>query len=178
MDPECPIAEQLTVQQQQPPAAARNRSALLLSEFGASDDLTDIGRVAALADGAMLSWTFWQYKAFSDPTGNPGEEGLFDAQGHVKPKITLLERTYPTAVAGTPHAWSYDPATHVFTFSYDTDPRIAQPTEVFVPVVDEYGGAYAVTVGGPATVVSAPNAPMLLLQSQGGGTVTVRVTPR
>jgi endoglycosylceramidase len=176
MDPECPTAEQLTIQQQQPAAAARNRAALLLSEFGASDDLTDIGRVAALADGAMVSWTFWQYKAFSDPTGNPGEEGLFDAAGNVKPKVALLERTYPTAVAGTPLAFSFDPSTKVFTFRYTADPGIALPTEIFVPVVDQYGGAYSVAVSGPATVVSAAGASRLQLESTGPGTVTVTVT--
>jgi endoglycosylceramidase len=160
----------------QQPAAARNHSALLLSEFGASDDSTDIARVTALADHAMLSWTYWEYKPLADVTGNPGEEGLFDASGQPKPKVALLERTYPTAIAGIPRSFAFDPTTKAFSLSYDTDPAILDPTEVFVPVVDQYGGAYSVRVSGPAVVVSAANAPMLQLRSTGPGTVTVQLT--
>jgi Glycoside hydrolase family 5 C-terminal domain len=179
-DPACPTQEQLTFQQQAG-ASSRNGSALLVTEFGASDELGDIGRVAALADQNMVGWTYWHYGSWSDPTGNPSAEGMFagDLQrpGTLKQaKADVLIRTYPQAIAGTPVSYSFDPATKAFTLAFDADPSIDAPTQIFVPVARHYGGHYAVSVSGPASVTSLPDAPLLTLVDTGSGRVTVRVT--
>jgi len=181
-DPACPVQEDLTFQNQRA-AGTRNHAGLLLSEFGASDELGDIGRVAALAETYMVSWTYWHYGSWLDPTGNPGQQGLFaddlDRPGSLKQaKADVLVRTYPQAVAGTPQSFGFDPTTRRFTLSYVADPAIRRPTTIFVPVARHYGGAYAVTVSGPARVTSRPNAPALVLKNTGAaGTVSVTVTP-
>ena len=180
-DPACPYQEKLVFKQQSL-ASARNRSAPLLSEFGASDDLVDIGRVAKLADKNMVSWTYWDYGSWSDPTGNPGAEGMFEGDLSrpatlKQPKADVLIRTYPQAVAGTPESFSFDATTGTFTMTYAADPSTTSgPTVIFVPVMRPgFGGHYVVRVTGPATVTSAPDAPLLTLTSTARGIVTVRV---
>src|SRR5207245_2112225 len=102
-DPACVVMGRF-VFQRQPEAAARNHSALFLTEFGASDDLVDIGRTIALADAAQVSWDYWQYGEWSDPTtSGSGSQGLFtndlDRPGSLKQaKADALIRTYPEAV--------------------------------------------------------------------------------
>jgi endoglycosylceramidase len=181
-DPACPKQEKI-VFTQQALAAHRNSSALLLTEFGASDELGDIGRVAALADKNLVSWTYWHYGSWSDPTGNPGAEGMF--QGDLsrpatlkQPKADVLIRAYPQAIAGTPGSFSYNTATGAFSLTYFADPaNTSGPTEIFVPVGrPNFGAHYVVSVTGPGTVTSAADAPLLTIAGTGRGTVTVRVT--
>src|SRR5205823_10769168 len=93
-----------------------------------------------------------------------------------RPKAALLIRTYPQAIAGTPLRFSFDPSTAVFQMVYRADPGVHAPTRIFVPVARGYRGRYRVAVRGPARVVSAPDAPILLLRTAGSGRVTVRVT--
>ena len=88
----------------------------------------------------------------------------------------MLIPTYPQAIAGTPIRFSYDPSTAEFALEYRSDPGIHAPTRIFVPVSRAYPDGYGVVVEGPARVVSAPNAPILLLETIGPGQVTVRVT--
>jgi endoglycosylceramidase len=182
-DPECAFAADRTMQQQHE-AAARNGSSLFLTEFGASDDLVDIGRTAALADTHMVSWQYWHYGEWSDPTttGTGGVQGLYeddlDRPGSLKPeKASVLIRPYPQAVAGTPVSFSFNPGTKEFRLVFESVPSIKEPTEIFVPVARHYGGQYAVAVEGPARVTSPPGAPLLTLKNRGQGTVTVTVTP-
>ena len=155
-------------------------SGSLLTEFGATDDTTDLARVTSLADRHMVGWTYWAYKGFRDPTGNPGGESMFRRDSSLRTlkqgKADLLIRTYPQAVAGTPISFSFDPATGVFTLVYRADPSIHAPTRIFVPVRRHYHGRYRVTVRG-ARVVSRPNAPILLLRTGEPGRVTVRIHP-
>src|SRR6266542_4617901 len=102
--------------------------ALLLSEFGASNDLDDIWRIVILADDHMTSWQYWHYCACDDPTtSGPGVQALVvDAS---KPprgknvkwrKLKVLDRPYPQAVAGTPKRFGYDPDTNTFHLAYST----------------------------------------------------------
>ena len=88
----------------------------------------------------------------------------------------MLIRTYPRAIAGTPRSFAFDPVSKQFTLAYDTDCSIDAPTEIFVPVARHYGGHYAVSLSGPATVTSASDAPVLTLQTTGAGLVEVTVT--
>ena len=182
LDMPCTISETATFRTHQR-AAARNDSASLLSEFGASDDVIDVARVAALADQHLSSWDYWAFGSWNDPTGNPEGEGLWtddlDRPGSLKrDKALVLIRTYPQAVAGTPLSFSFDPDTANFTFTYRTDPSIHAPTVVFVPVKWHYPRGYIVTVKGPAKISSARNQPRLLLTTTDAGTVTVTVRSR
>jgi endoglycosylceramidase len=181
-DPACPTQEDIT-QQRQREAAARNHSALLMTEFGASDDLGDLARVTALADKYMVSWDYWAYGGWSDPTGPASSESMWnndlDRPGSLKqPKASLLIRTYPQAVAGTPVSFAFHPerTDKEFTLEFKADPSIHAPTVIFVPVTRHYPNGYKVKVDGPAVVTSVPNAPTLTLRNTGSGVVTVTVT--
>jgi endoglycosylceramidase len=182
-DPVCPRNADLAFIQQEI-ASARNDSTRVLTEFGATDSIPYVSLVAGLADQHMVSWHYWQYAGWSDPTGNPSEEGLFtndlDRPGSLKQaKADVLIRTYPQAVAGTPTSFSFDPVSKEFTLTYSADPAITAPTEIFVPVARHYDGHYCVVVDGPVTVDSSPDASPLKLAGTGtAGTVHVLVTKR
>jgi endoglycosylceramidase len=183
-DVPCSLSEELVFRNHQE-AAVRNGSGMMLTEFGASDDLIDIGRVATLADRHMVSWDYWAYANWNDPTGNPPAEGMWlddlDRPGSLKrDKALVLIRTYPQAVAGTPLSFEFHPKRRdrLFTLTYRTDPRIDAPTVVYVPVTWHYAKGYVVTVDGPAKIVSGRKAPRLKLTNTGPGTVTVTVRRR
>lgn len=182
-DPACPMMNDLVFRMERD-AAMRNASAEFLTEFGATDNLEIVARMAELADRHMVSWHWWHYGEWIDPTtsGTGGVQGLFeddlDRPGSLKQaKADILIRTYPQAVAGTPHGFSFDLATKEFVLEFTADPSIAAPTEIFVPVARHYAGSYVVTVSGPAVVTSAADAPVLTLANTGAGTVTVTVKP-
>jgi len=175
--PDCLFNEDRVMQNARAQVKAMGAGSLL-TEFGATDDLTDIGRVASLADRYMVGWTYWQYKGWRDPTGNPSGESMFRSDRKLRSlkrqKATLLIRTYPQAVAGTPVRYSYDPSTGAFSLVYRADPSILAPTRIFVPVARRYHGRYRVIARG-ATVLSRPDAPILLLRNAGASRVTVRI---
>lgn len=111
-------------------ATAGGRSdALLLTEFGATDDVAELTRVADLADAARVGWLQWAYWN-EDPFAARPHEGLVrgldavappGAAGNVKAdKLAALARPYPRLVAGTPSNWSWDAAAGVFSASWST----------------------------------------------------------
>ncbi len=154
--------------------------ASFMSEFGSSDDLGDIARMTQMADQHLMSWDYWSYKSYNDPTGSGSSESMFSQDsslGSVKTgKLALLERTYPQATAGTPGSLYFDPATANFSYSYTPNTATA-PTVIFVPTL-HYPNGYQVSVTG-ARVISAANSQLLLLQNLPGSTsVQVSVWPR
>lgn len=174
--PDCPIIEPRTFGN----AAAQIKqlgAVSLLTEFGASDDQEDIGRVTSLADQNLTSWVYWAYKNFGDPTGS-ASQGLFSNDGDLstlKPKAALLIRPYPQAVAGTPQAMSFDTTNKAFSLSYAPNASTA-PTLIFVPAL-QYPKGYQVSVKG-GTVLSAAGATLLQIASSAGATqVQVEVSP-
>jgi endoglycosylceramidase len=160
----------------------------LLTEFGATNDLTELGNMVALADKYRLGWLEWAY------TGNDITSSAPDAQALVldpsRPptganvltdKLKVLAEPYPQVVAGTPVSWSW--ANGVFRLRYSTHRAGTlltsfgggARTEIAVPAV-QFPNGYVVTVIG-AHVVSAPNAQVLVLaQNAGATTVQVSVT--
>jgi endoglycosylceramidase len=95
--------------------------------------------------------------------------------------LATLAEPYPQVISGTPNSWSFDNGT--FQFSYSTDkvdglgsfPTGSQTT-ISVPSV-EFPNGYQVSVTG-GEVVSAPNAPELVIASDAGAnTVNVVVSP-
>ncbi len=154
-------------------------AARLLTEFGATDLLSDLSRSTTEFDQHLLGWQYWAYKNWHDPTTSAGSnaQGLFtndaDLSTVKSDKLKLLERTYPQFTAGTPTALSFDPVSGAFSYSYT--PRTAGgPTQIYVPLSLHYPNGYSVTVSG-AQVTSAPNAALLTLENTAGAT-TVKVT--
>jgi endoglycosylceramidase len=102
--------------------------ALMLSEFGATDDLTTIRSNVAQADRHMVSWEYWHYCECLDPTtsGSGTQAIVVDPSqpptgSNVKQaKLDVLSEPYPQVVAGTPQSYGFDAATGQFRLSYST----------------------------------------------------------
>ncbi|MDB5973879.1 MAG: endoglycoceramidase, partial [Nevskia sp.] len=153
-------------------------AARLLTEFGATDLISDLTRSTAEFDQHLLGWQYWAYKNWHDPTTSAGSnaQGLFTDDADLTTvktdKLKVLERTYPQFTAGTPTALSFDPDTGAFSYSY-TARSAGGPTQIYVPLSVHYPNGYSVTASG-AQVTSAPNASLLTLENTAGAT-TVKV---
>jgi endoglycosylceramidase len=163
----------------------------LLTEFGATDDLDTLRRIATASDQYMVGWQYWAYCGCADPT----TQGPGDTQAIVKDpskppegdnlkteKLAVLVRPYPQLVAGTPKSWKFDADKKVFELSYSTQRAgggtfAGRPlTEVFAPKI-QYANGYGVTVTG-AGVASAPGAQTLTLRAcPGAKEVKLTVAP-
>ena len=159
-------------------AAERDAAALLVTEWGATNDPATLTQTEDQFDARLVPWLYWSYN------------GLVVAdskQPLVAPNLNVtvlnaLTRPYPTLVNGTPTGLSIDAATATLDFEFSTrraDGRRAPrglETVVNVPV-RSYPNGYAVTVVG-ADVTSRRCAPTLTLRNQPRATtVSVRVTP-
>jgi endoglycosylceramidase len=159
--------------------------ALLLTEWGATDDPDELTSVMAAADKHMDSWQEWTYVG-GDPSGARPSEGILrdlrkpPTGSNVKwAKLAILEEPYPQVVAGTPTSWAFDRTARTFDLSYRTHGvagSVRSPlTTVYIPV-GAFGPRYRVSVRG-ARVVSAPGASRLLLRTvHGASSVTVHVS--
>jgi endoglycosylceramidase len=167
---------------------------MLLEEFGAGDNLGAIAAMEQAADEHQLGWTEWPYSGLGDITtvassGN-GESLVYDPReppvgdNVFTEKLGILAHPYPQIVAGTPNSWSFDSNTDTFKFSYSTEnvdgngsfPAGSQTT-ISTPAV-EYPNGYQVSSITGGQVVSDPNAPELVIASDGSAsTVSVTVTP-
>jgi endoglycosylceramidase len=112
-------------------AEARARltgDALMLSEFGATDDLASIRANVQQADRQMVSWEYWHYCECQDPTTTGAgtqavvvDPALPPSGANVKwAKLGVLAEPYPQLIAGTPRGYDFDPATRRFELSYST----------------------------------------------------------
>ena len=160
----------------------------LLTEFGASDNLTSLKDMVDRAAQHRTGWQYWAYCGCADPTttGSGDKQALvLDPQqaptgANVKTdKLRTLAIPHPTAVAGTPTTYQFDRTTGRFTLTYSTV-KVAggrfpagSQTTVSVPAI-QYPNGYSVTVAG-GTVVSPPNAPELVVQQNGLGLLPIRV---
>ena len=158
----------------------------LMTEFGATNDLTELGNMVALADKNHVGWLEWAYTGNDITSSSPNGQALVldpsqppTGANVLTDKLKVLAEPYPQLVAGTPVSWSF--AKGVFKLTYRTA-RVSggsfaagAQTQVAVPAI-QYPAGYHVTVTG-ADVASAPNAPTLLLaQHAGAAQVTVTVT--
>ena len=108
--------------------ARETGDALLMSEFGATDDLSVIRRNIEGAERRMISWQYWHYCGCDDPTtSGPGVQALvIDANqpptgANVKEeKLDLLARAFPRLVAGTPESYDFDDQTRRFDLALST----------------------------------------------------------
>lgn len=179
------LAHQLAAGAQQ--YAAQHHIPAIMDEFGAGEPFSQITTEMQAGDAINASWAEWAYTGQGDITtsaasGN-GESLVFDpAQPPTgnnvnTPMLTTLAEPYPQAVSGTPTSYSF--ANGTFQFSYSTERAdgsgtfaAGSQTTVSVPAV-EFGAGYQVSVTG-GQVVSAPNAPELVIAS-GAGATTVSV---
>ncbi len=163
----------------------------LLTSFGSTNNLSNIDDMMQAANQNQVGWLEWAYTGQGDITSTaatPNDEALvFDpSQPPVgdnvdTAKLDTLAEPYPQVIAGTPNSWSFDNGT--FNLSYATeradgsgDFAVGSTTTISVPAT-EYPSGYQVSVTG-GHVVSAPNAPELIIASDGGAnTVNVVVSP-
>jgi endoglycosylceramidase len=177
--PDCPAQGELVFGHADT-VTAHNGWTSLLTEFGASDDLTDIATLTRLADEHLVGWQYWHYKEWADPTTESqgsGGQGMFTKDSDLttlkQAKADLLIRPFARAVAGVPTSMSFEPKTRTFLMSYRSARGL---TEVFLPA-RQYRHGYVVVVHG-ATVASKAGAQLLLLRTSGSGTVRLGVRPR
>jgi len=147
----------------------------LLTEFGATTDAADLGRITADADSHLVGWIYWQWLNYDDPTGSH-TSGLWPPTPPTQTMLEVLARTYPAAIAGKPMTTSFDPASGRFTLKFEADPRIAEPTVVFVPIAMHYPHGYCATATG-ARITSAPDSGDVdILNGAEASDVTVTIT--
>jgi endoglycosylceramidase len=168
------------------------QDALLVTEYGATDDFETLERIANFADDHMIGWQEWHYCACDEPTSQAAPDVQAIVIDPKKPprgdnlkrdKLNVLSRPYPQVVAGTPKEWEFDPEEHTFDLAYKTKRASGKGrfkrglTDVFVPRL-HYRDGYRAEVEG-ASIESRPNAKHLLLRARRrAGTVAVSVTPR
>ena len=155
--------------------AAGNHAAALVTEFGATDKLDIIRRVADGADAAGVGWLYWQYKTYRDPTTSAAAEGP-DAESIVTPagavkaaKARELARAYPMRIAGRGARWGYRAADGRFSLRW----RAAGGADTVVALPRlAYPRGFAVAVRGVRVVRRAP------LTLRGSGSASITVTRR
>jgi endoglycosylceramidase len=182
---DCGIEEQLVLGEAES-QAGRGGDGLLEDEWGNTNSIPLLQRMAAEADQQMVGWSYWAYEDCCGSTGAIAHDGTKspDAPGNLnRPVLQALARPYPQLISGEPTSWSFDPASRVFTLRYRTRRvsggqfRAGSPTEVFIPRL-QYPSGYRVTVTG-AKVTSPPTAGRLILRSEShAADVRVEVTPR
>jgi endoglycosylceramidase len=156
-------------------SAQASGPAWFMSEFGATRSPALLSRLTNLADQALLGWSYWSWKYYHDPTGS-ADEALVDGSGRLEPTAAVLSRTYPQAVAGTPTAVAFDPASSAFSLEFVPDDSIHAPTVIFVPVAMHYPHGYCPSAAG-GTVISKPGATDLqIANTPGASRVSVRVS--
>ncbi len=158
--------------------SAETGAALLMTEFGDTEDGVIESRVADLADRFMVGWTDWAYM------GSPGQIKIDDAAPPTRDNIRrehldAIVRPYPQLVAGTPLDYGWDGERFELAFSTRSAAALGyEPvagsagrrrfgrgarTEIVVPRA-RFKHGYGVEVEG-ARVVSKPNARPLVLRT-------------
>jgi endoglycosylceramidase len=174
--------------------ASGTGDALLMTEWGATDDRDALLGPLALADKHMMSWQEWHYCGCDDPTTTGSGDKQAIVLDPAKPPtgsnlktstLDVITRPFPQAVSGTPVSWSFDPESKKFAFEYATA-RAAAPTrsfgaggvtEVALPRRVYPKGSYAPSVRG-ATIVSRAGARVLRVAAcPAAKRVTVAVVP-
>jgi endoglycosylceramidase len=159
----------------------------MLTEFGDTSEADVLETQMAAANKLRVGWQEWQYTSVDDPTSFNDEWLVKDPS---KPltgdnvdfaKLKVLSQPYPQLISGVPTSWSFEDGEFAFSYS----PQKASgggafapgsQTTVSVPPII-YPNGYQVSVTG-GTVVSAPNAPVLVIASgSGSGDISVTVKP-
>jgi endoglycosylceramidase len=169
--------------------ARRHGVALLLSEFGATDDLALLRAAVDVADRWLASWLYWAYWN-RDPGRERPEEGIVhDLRRPPTPdnlkgeKLDVLARPYPFAVAGTPLRIAFRSAARELELVYATRaPGGARapegaPTEVAVPA-RQFREGFEVEAEGAGVELPARGGSVLLHAEPATERVRIRLRPR
>jgi endoglycosylceramidase len=166
--------------------------ALALTEFGATNNTQVLEDMADRADANLVPWFYWAYCGCSDPTtSGPGDVQAIVRDPSKPPtgdnlesfKLEVLSRPHPSAVAGTPVSFGFDPQTKTFELDYRTaraggDGAFSPgaPTEIALPQRQYPHGYTAVVHGG--RIRSAPDSSTLRIGAcPGAQAVRVQVKP-
>jgi endoglycosylceramidase len=169
--------------------ATRNGYPLVVGEFGASDELHELGATVDALAAAFVPWLAYAYSARLDGSGTPSQGLLRDdsrpaSQSNAKQaKLAVLAVPHAVAVAGTPRAWRFDRKARTVSFAYSTQRagggafsrRLA--TVVFVPR-RVYPTGYAATATGGRIVSSASSPWLRVVADAAVATVRIRIEPR
>ena len=179
------------VRQRRRPRRPAPAQPCMLSEFGATDDVGELTRIANLADRHKVSWQEWHYCGCDDPTtSGPGDIQALVKDPALPPrgtnvfwgKLRALARPYPQAIAGVPLRFSFQPGTGRFELVYKTSlPGGRQATnrltDVFLPAIHYPHGYAAKAVGGTLARVSGGRH-LVVRANPGAERVAVTVTKR
>jgi endoglycosylceramidase len=165
-------------------ATERNKVAPLVTEFGATDDLSVLRANTAAADKAGEGWQYWQYKTYFDPTtssatgsGGADAESIVDEQGQPKKdKLKVLARVYPKRIAGDRAEWKFDPDKEAFDLSYRPQNR-RRVSVISVPVTVHYANGFTVAVSGGKLVSKRGKAPVRVRAASKSNKVSVSIRP-
>ena len=150
--------------------------AWFLTEFGATTDAKDLGRVTADADSHLVSWIYWQWIHYDDPTGSHSS-GLWPPGPATKSQEEVLSQAYAQAIAGTPTSMSFDTTDAHFALSYRPKDDIHEPTVISIPSVMHYPNGYCATVSGGHVTSRAGAQHLDVVSDPAATTVTVSVVP-
>ena len=152
-----------------------NGPAIMMTEFGATSD-PELARDLTLdASTVGLSWTWWAWRYYDDPTGS-SSEALINDQNQFSPVAPILSETHAVAEAGTLLATQFAQATGNFTLVYQANTEIKAPTTIWISPTTYTVGYCAYVSGG--TITSKPGSPYLTVaNASNGATVVIRVEP-
>ncbi len=109
--------------------AGESGDALLLTEFGATNNTQLLEDMVDRADSNLVPWQYWAYCGCADPTtSGPGDVQAIVRDPSRPPsgdnlesfKLDVLSRPHPNAVAGTPVSVGFDPQSRRFELRYRT----------------------------------------------------------
>ena len=175
----------------------------LIGEFGIPFDLDDKAayrsgdfgtHVAALdayldaMDTHLLNFTLWNYTP--DNTNERGDLwndedlSLFSRDQQTDPSdinsggrgLAGVVRPYARATAGELLGQQFDLATRTFEMTFQPDPKISEPTEIFVPVL-QYPKGYTVTQSAGTSWQDAEGSRLLVEAVGVEGPITVWIKP-
>ncbi|MBV9310161.1 MAG: cellulase family glycosylhydrolase [Solirubrobacterales bacterium] len=166
--------------------------ALLMTEWGATDETDLLSAMVTRDDSAMIPWIEWAYCGCKDPTtSGPGDKQAIVRDPSKPPRganlvtgtLRALVEPYPQVIAGTPQRWHFDSHTRTFTFSFSTTRASGRRrfgkgwiTEIAMPRL-VYGGRYSARVSG-AAIVSRRGARVLRIAAcRRARKITVTVRP-
>ena len=137
----------------------------LMTEFGATQDQSDLTEIVAKADQHLLGWTEWAYTGNDKTSTSPDGQAL--VLDPAKPprganveraKLKSLAEVYPKVIAGTPMSYSFTSGVFHLTYRHGASVRTRDGSRpglasvVAVPHI-QFPHGYRVHVSG-ARVVS------------------------
>jgi endoglycosylceramidase len=171
---------------------SKTHEAVMMTEFGATNQTGVLDGMVTLADQNMVPWLEWAYCGCQDPTtSGPGNKQAIVIDPAKPPTGSNLEQgtlhalvePYPQLVAGTPTAWGFNRTSNSFKLAFATT-RAAGGKPFGTGTVSEiatpslvYPHGYAVNATG-AAIISAPEASELVLAAcPGARQISVTTAP-